>query len=174
MLLFLIGLPGSGKTTLGKEIASLVNIQFIDLDQAIVKTYGSSIDNIFAEQGEAAFRVMEKDTLHALQDEKKNGLVVATGGGAPCFYDNMEWMNKHGVTLFLNPPLSELASRLSKAKNTHRPMLKDLSTEDTLAFLKEKSVARFPFYNQAQLILTQTSPTVSDIKNRLQTQGLLF
>jgi shikimate kinase len=173
MLLFLIGLPGSGKTTLGKQIASLLNVPFIDLDQAIVKTVGLSIDKIFSEQGEAAFRLMEKDALHALQHESAAGLVIATGGGAPCFYDNMQWMNEQGVTLFLNPPLTELANRLSAAKNTHRPMLRDLSTQDMLSFLQQKSKERFPFYEQAQIILKQASPTVNDLKEGMQAKGLL-
>jgi len=171
MLLFLIGLPGSGKTTLGKQLASLLTIPFIDLDKEIVKHYGLTIKEIFEEQGEAAFREMESTTLRNLADKKP--LIIATGGGAPCFHNNMEWMNANGTTLFLNPPLNELASRLSVAKNNHRPMLKNFTLDETLAFLEQKEKERSPYYSLAQLSLNVPSPNVDHLKKLLIDQGLI-
>ncbi len=162
MLLFLIGLPGSGKTTLGKQLASILKFSFIDLDKEIVRRNNLSIDEIFKQHGEPAFRQMEKEALHSLSNGTSQ--IVATGGGAACFFDNMDWMNANGITLFLNPPLEELASRLSATKNTHRPMLSNLPKEETLLFLEQKIKERGPFYTQAKLQLSLASPTVNDIK----------
>ena len=170
MLLFLIGLPGSGKTTLGKELATLLGIHFLDLDHEIVSRYKLSIEEIFEKKGEAAFREMERDTLHSLSQDAS--IIVATGGGAACFHNNMEWMNTHGITLYINPPLEELSSRLSLSKSNHRPMLKGFSKEDTLKFLEQKKADRELYYLQAKLKMPATSPKVGDLKKLLESEGI--
>ncbi len=171
MLLFLIGLPGSGKTTLGKQLATALKIPFMDLDQEIVKRYQLSIEDIFKQKGEVGFREMERDTLRSLTDEKN--LVVATGGGAACFHNNMEWMNTHGITLYLNPPLEELATRLTLAKNNHRPMLKNFSEQETLLFLKQKYRERNTYYQEAKIKLNTSSPTSKEILTLLTAEGFI-
>lgn len=171
MLLFLIGLPGSGKTTLGKQLAAALKIPFMDLDQEIVQRYKLSIEEIFQQKGESEFRKMERDTLHSLTQTKE--LIVATGGGAACFHDNMKWMNKHGITLYLNPPLKELTARLAHAKNNHRPMLKNFSEEETQLFLTQKYEERHPYYQEAKIQINTSSPTLKDILTSLTTEGLL-
>lgn len=169
MLIFLIGLPGSGKTTLGKQLASLLGIRFCDLDHEIVLRQKQSIEEIFATKGENVFREIEHDTLEALN--KQESMVIATGGGAPCFYNNMHWMKSNGVTIYLNPPLQELASRLNASKNNNRPMLKGI--EDTLQFLTLKLKDREPYYSQAQFSITKSSPEAKDIQMLLQEHNLI-
>jgi shikimate kinase len=162
MLIFLIGLPGSGKTTLGKQLAKkLLNYTFSDLDELIVKIHHLSIESIFTHHGEFAFRNMETECLYTYA--KNTNTIVSTGGGAPCFNDNMQWMNKNGITIFLNPPLAELTNRLHHHNNDHRPMLKGLNKEELLLFLKNRMADRKPYYSQAHIIIDKSNPSVSDI-----------
>src|SRR5436853_6290275 len=94
---FLIGFMGSGKTFLGKQLAQLLNYEFIDLDEWIEQREKKSIAEIFSEDGEEYFRKKESQQLKLLAE--KNNAVIATGGGTPCFHDNMKWMNDHGFTI---------------------------------------------------------------------------
>jgi shikimate kinase len=161
MLIFLIGLPGSGKTTLGKQLAKQIHYVFSDLDEAIVKTQQATIEEIFLNEGEAAFRTYESQCLQTYS--KSDNIIVSTGGGAPCFHNNMKWMNENGLSVFLNPPLPELAKRLSASDNSHRPMLKGKDTSDLLIFLQNKFEERSRFYSQSKIIIDKTNPSVSDI-----------
>jgi shikimate kinase len=166
MLIFLIGLPGSGKTTLGKQLAKQIHYVFSDLDEAIVKAQHSTIEEIFLKEGEAAFRNYEH---HCLQSYNKNdNIIVSTGGGAPCFHNNMEWMNKMGVSIFLNPPLIELTKRLSASDNSHRPMLKGKDNNDLLSFLEAKFNERSSFYYQSKIIIEKVNPSVVDLIEELK------
>ncbi len=138
--LFLIGLPGSGKTTMGKELAKELAYTFIDLDDRIVFSAGKSIPEIFTQDGEERFREIERDELRKIVGER---CVIATGGGAPCFHHNMDWMQENGFTVYLNPPLEIVAERV--ASDTNRPLISGEPLE-TLQHLLEK---RKPFYQQA-------------------------
>jgi shikimate kinase len=152
MNIYLIGLPGSGKSTLGKRLAQALNYHFIDLDHYIEKASNRTIEQIFQEEGEHGFRLKEKAALHELSNLSRH--VIATGGGAPCFFDNMDWMNTHGLTLFINPGIEPLATRLNKMDNTHRPMLLGKSYPEIKAFLEVKSKERLPFYELATIEFT--------------------
>ena len=112
MKIFLIGLPGSGKTTIGKLIADELAIPFIDLDDEIEATSAKSIREIFSNDGESVFRQLEAD---ALQNTILNNVsfLLATGGGAPCFHNGITIMNQIGITIFLNPSLEIIADRLT-------------------------------------------------------------
>lgn len=144
--IFLVGMPGSGKSTVGKELAKLIGNKFYDLDRQIELEKGQSVVEIFSEQGEAYFRNVEAALLRKLIDQHKS-FVMATGGGTPCFHENMLLMNKCGSTIFLDPPLEILEQRLANNKNRplllndpHRPLLQKLQT------MKEN---RLPFYSMA-------------------------
>ncbi|HKK78477.1 MAG TPA: shikimate kinase [Phaeodactylibacter sp.] len=152
MQIFLIGFMGSGKSHTGRRLANLLQRPFTDLDQVIVKRAGVDIPTIFAEQGERYFRQLERDCLHTLTAPPKR--VVACGGGTPCFFDNMAWMNQQGLTVYLRADAELLAQRLLKGRAT-RPLLKGLSPEQLPAFITEKLAARTPYYMRANVIYDQ-------------------
>jgi len=138
---------GTGKSYWAQRIADKKNMDWIDLDAQIEKETSMTIKEIFAEQGEIFFRNKERDVLHKLSHFEN--IVIATGGGTPCFHDNMQWMNKHGITIWIDEPIEILAERLKKEKE-HRPLIKDLSDEELLHFLSIKLAERSVFYKQAQ------------------------
>src|SRR6185503_20434689 len=100
MKIFLLGLPGSGKTTLGKELSNALRLPFVDLDSEIERLEGKKISEIFAANGEEYFRNLESSELRK-RCTSKGEFVMATGGGTPCFFDNMEWINRAGKSIFL-------------------------------------------------------------------------
>lgn len=149
MIVFLVGFMGCGKSTKAKQLANRLNCAVIDLDAEIVKKVGISIAQYFAEFGEAAFRKLESDTLKIYPYPET--CVVATGGGLPCFFDNMDWMNAKGQTVYLQMTPAQLVSRLGNREK--RPLIKGMDDEQLLAFIEMKLVERNPFYNKAKLII---------------------
>ena len=113
---FLVGYMGAGKTTVGKELAKLAGLSFIDLDYYIEGRYHKAVSQIFAERGEEAFREIERNMLHEVAEFED--VLISTGGGAPCFFDNMEFMNASGTTVYLKVSVEELAKRLELWKHT--------------------------------------------------------
>lgn len=146
--LFLVGFMGVGKTTNGKKIAQALNANFLDLDELFVAREGTSISDYFKLHGEENFRIKEREILQQLNLPEPT--VIATGGGAPCFFDNMDWMNRNGITLYLQIPAAALANRLANSKRHKRPLIQHLSEEEILAFINEKMLDRHPFYAKAQ------------------------
>lgn len=144
---FLIGFMGSGKTYWGRRLGEAFDVPFYDLDATIVAHAGKTIPEIFAESGEEGFRRQERTRLLELLDQSP--CIVATGGGTPCFFDNMEQMNLRGRTVFLDLPLAELLSRLERGKHK-RPLLAGLSTEELPVFIEKMLEKRLPFYEKAQ------------------------
>ena len=145
---------GSGKSYTGKQLAERLNYDFQDLDDAIEAKAGKTIREIFADEGEAHFRQLERQCLWELGEQTK--LVVATGGGAPCFFDNMELMNAAGLTIFLDTPVETLVQRL-KPEIAHRPLLAGKSDTELQAFIDQKLSERRPFYEQAKVLYHQQS-----------------
>jgi shikimate kinase len=153
MLLFLIGFMGSGKSFTGRRLAALTGWEFYDLDAMIESVEGQTVAGIFAQRGETFFRELEAKTLRDCKSLAP--AIISCGGGTPCFYENMAWMNTHGTTVWLNPPLDLLYQRLLR-KPHKRPLLTGLETEeDWMAFLRHKMEERRPFYQQAQHIIHQ-------------------
>jgi shikimate kinase len=144
---------GSGKTTIGKCLAKQLGLQFIDLDYFIENRYHKSIAQIFAEKGEVAFREMERNVLHEVILFEDT--VVSTGGGVPCFFDNLEVINKNSTSIYLRTSPDELAKRLSVSKEK-RPLIKDKSPEELKAFIASNLEIREAFYNQASYIYDVT------------------
>ena len=118
--LFLVGYMAAGKTTLGRRAAQLLNVEFIDLDAYIESRYRKRISDLFAERGEEGFRDIERRMLHEVAEF--DNVLVATGGGTPCFFDNMEYMRHRGVTVYLAASVQTLCRRLSHAK-VKRPLV---------------------------------------------------
>lgn len=157
--LLLVGMPAAGKTTLGRALAARYALPFLDLDEEIVRQEGRGIADIFAQDGEAYFRRAEADTLRRLLTAH-NRLVLATGGGTPCFHQNMPLLNQAGLTLWLDVPVDVLLTRLQQAAAT-RPLLAALPDAEALARrLGETLAARQQFYEQAALRLTGPACTV--------------
>ncbi|PZP47044.1 MAG: shikimate kinase [Pseudopedobacter saltans] len=147
MKIFLIGMMGVGKSYWSQLLAKKLNYAAYDLDHVIVESAGMSIADMFASKGENYFRDLETFTLRDFGD--KDNLILATGGGTPCFNENMDWMNKNGVTIWIDESVDILVERLTPEK-AHRPLLSKLSDEELYKFLSLKLEERFPFYSQAQ------------------------
>jgi shikimate kinase len=141
---------GSGKTTLGKILATHLNLAFIDLDTYIEQRYFKTITQLFEEKGEDEFRIIEQAALQEVSDFEN--IIISTGGGAPCFFNNMQLMNEKGITIFLNVTAEKLVENLKNAKSV-RPLLKDKTDDELLSFIQENLTKRAPFYSQAKLVL---------------------
>lgn len=147
MMIYLVGMPAAGKTHLATKMAQKFRINTLDLDEYIVGARGQSVADIFAKQGEATFREYERDALRNIFSEKH--LVIATGGGTPCFHNNMEFMCKNGLTLFLDMPLAQINKRILKDKQK-RPLFAEKSASQIQVHLKDLYQKRLPFYRMAQ------------------------
>ncbi|MFW5706707.1 MAG: shikimate kinase [Bacteroidota bacterium] len=150
MIIFLIGFMGSGKSTLGKRLAKKIGYDFVDMDYHIEEQEGMKVPAIFEKKGERYFRDQEKRFLEEL--EKDANLVVATGGGAPCFGKNIDIMNEKGITVYLKMSPSALASRLERAR-VIRPLVAGLESEHLRQYIENKLHEREPYYNQAKCII---------------------
>jgi shikimate kinase len=148
--IFLIGFMGSGKSTTGKKLASHLNWSFIDLDEKIEIMTGMKIKNIFSEKGETFFRKVESETLHGIVSETNT--VISTGGGTPCFGDNMDFMISNGLTIYLTMTPARLQSRLADSSD-HRPLLKDIGKEELKEYIARKLSEREKWYSRAEIIV---------------------
>lgn len=149
----LVGLPSSGKSTFGKQVATLLNFAFIDLDQLIEEGTGKKISQIFSEEGEGKFRELESIYLQKVL-EGPEGFVLSTGGGTPCFNDNMDLINERAVSVYLEVSLEEILKRLSKDKNGKRPMFAGLGEGEITLKLKNLLASRESYYLQSKIKLS--------------------
>lgn len=145
--IFLTGYMGAGKTTLGKAFARELHVPFIDLDWYIEERFHKTIRALFEERGEEAFRKLECDMLHEVGEFED--VVISTGGGTPCFFDNMAYMNRQGDTVFLDVDPDILFRRL-KVATRQRPVLQDKTDEELRIFIEEALQRRRPIYEQAR------------------------
>ncbi len=167
MKIFLVGFMGCGKSYVGRPLAAKLGFQFVDVDNIIEHTEGATVAQIFEKQGETYFRQLESDILKGLG--KWENIVIATGGGAACFHNNMDWMNEHGVTIYLKASPELLLSRL-KNETHQRPLLGGRNDMDLLNFIENKLIERTPFYEKASFIIEQVEDgemIVVDIINAL-------
>jgi shikimate kinase len=165
--IYLIGFMGSGKSHVGKKLAEALYCPFVDLDSMIEAAYGDSINAIFSEKGEKYFRLLERRVLH---DTAFGPIrVVATGGGAPCFFDNMRWINQHGMAIYLDADISVLVERLWRGR-AKRPLLQGLSIDQMPSFIAQKIAQRKKYYQQAAVhyrIITDKQNSAEDILENL-------
>jgi shikimate kinase len=141
---------GSGKSTVGHELAKALKLEFLDLDHHIESRNHRTIPDIFARDGEAEFRRLEQKALHEVSEFED--VVIATGGGAPCFFDNMEVIKRTGKSLYLNGSPRILADRLMHSK-TERPLIKGKTEPELVAFIAETLAKRSQWYTQADVVL---------------------
>lgn len=146
--IFLIGYMGCGKSTMGRAVSALTGVPFIDLDNYIEQRFHITVKEIFAQRGEGGFRDVERRMLQEVADFED--VIVACGGGTPCFFDNMEYMNTHGTTVFLNTPIDRLHSRLMRGRHK-RPLIADKDDEELMTFIKEALAKRMDHYSKAQI-----------------------
>jgi len=165
--IFLIGFMGAGKTTIGKELASLMKLSFVDLDLFIENRHHKTIREIFEEKGEDAFREMEQKALYEVAEFED--VVISTGGGTPCFYQNMLFMNEKGTTVYLKVSIDELIKRISLNKSA-RPVLKDYSDNKLKLFVEEIIAKRSPAYEQAQIIFHSENQDILALCKQLEHQ----
>lgn len=151
MKYFLIGYMASGKSRKGRLMAKELGLTFIDLDAYIVRREACSIPDIFRSGGEEEFRKAERRCLHEVC-ELYESFVMATGGGTPCYFDNMDYMNAQGKTLFLNPDIDTLVARLLRKKEK-RPLVSHLPDSRLRDFVEAHLRERMPYYMQAQEII---------------------
>ena len=163
--IFLIGLMGSGKSFWSKKMAKWIKSAGYDLDDLIVMNEEKTIAEIFAEDGEEYFRKTESKLLKWFKEKKK--YVLATGGGAPCFNDNMQWMKKEGVVIWLDESVEILVQRLIKEK-AHRPLIAHLDEDGIATFLQQQLVNRFSFYQQAHYRISSDEIVESVLKKLIQ------
>lgn len=149
--IFLMGYMGAGKTTAGRELANQLELEFIDLDHYIQARYQKTVNQLFEEYGEAGFRDIERKMLHEVGDFEN--VIISTGGGTPCFYDNINHMNSVGTTLYLKASPEALSARLNTCKDK-RPLIRDKDETELYNFVVENLKKREPFYSQAKIIFT--------------------
>jgi len=153
MKIYLIGFMGSGKTHWGRLLSQKLSIPFFDMDEQVVSHEGKSIVEIFAENGEEHFRLLEKDILHIIT-ESHESFVMACGGGSPCYFKNIDYMNNSGTTVWINTPTEVLFQRLIKEKD-HRPLIKDFTDEQLRAYINRKFADRKIYYDQAEITIDE-------------------
>ncbi len=150
MKVFLVGLPGCGKSTLGRQVASLSNETFVDLDSAIVEGEGQAVANIFLRQGEEAFRIIEQRYLSEFCN-KDEDFVMSTGGGTPCFHNNMAVINQSGISVFIDTDVSEITKRMMQTELAKRPLFAGQDASTIEGRVKQMRDQRIQFYEMAQI-----------------------
>lgn len=148
-VVFLVGMPGCGKSYLGAEAARLAKVDFVDLDKAIAETTQNSISELFESLGEVGFRNIEATVLRNLLPHSTSRLIVATGGGTPCFHNNMEWMNENGITVWMRCDLELLEERLVSEYES-RPLFAN-SAQTLKAQIENLWQKRHEFYAQSRV-----------------------
>lgn len=142
--IFLIGFMGTGKSYWGERWAKNLDLSFFDLDKLVEDHEGRSVSDIFEKYGEEHFRKIETAILR--QFDKKDNYILACGGGTPCFEDNMKWMNKEGITIYLKASPGEILERVLTDQKT-RPLIKNLNKSELLFFIEQKLREREHYYS---------------------------
>jgi len=148
--IILVGYMGSGKTTVGRQLALALGRTFYDLDWYIEMRYHRTVAQIFAERGEEGFRELERNMLHEAAEFED--IVLSCGGGTPCFFDNMDYLNQQGQVVYLKADPEVLYKHLLMGK-TERPLLKGKSPEELITFIREQLEKREPYYTKAKYTL---------------------
>ncbi len=155
---------GAGKTTYGRKLASSLCIDFIDLDEYIEKKHKVTIPSIFELIGESGFRVIEHRTL--IETLNTDSFVMSTGGGTPCFYNNMELINKSGNSIYIKLDSESIVARLLQSKRK-RPLIQNLKNDELLAFVQQRLNQREPFYNSAKYIIDTSHKKIKNILDEM-------
>jgi shikimate kinase len=166
-IVYLTGFMGSGKTTTGMSLALQLGWSFMDLDTEIENFTGKTIPEIFLDKGEPHFRDVERKLL--LNLSLAANTVVSTGGGTPCYSDNMDFMQKTGLTVYLRMTPEKLRNRLSASKD-NRPLIKDLDNEKLLSFIREKLSEREVWYERSDIIVDGSDPDIGQLSAMIRSR----
>jgi shikimate kinase len=161
MRIYLIGFMGSGKSHWGKLLSSRLTLPFFDLDKQITEEEGKSIVEIFEQKGEEYFRMAEKEALYILS-ESHESFVMACGGGTPCYFNNIDYMNNNGITVWLNTRMDVLFNRLLDEKDA-RPLLRNLTDAQLKQYILKKFSERRIYYEQANLVVEESEASVDSL-----------
>lgn len=164
MLIYLIGYMGSGKTTVGKKLAVRLGYSFLDLDKKIENKYKISIPDLFTKYDEDIFRKLEQETLH--DTINLTNTVISTGGGTPCFYNNMELINKHGLSVYLKMHPKSLCDRLIKSKKK-RPLIANKSPKEIMDHITNHLSEREFYYNQSTMTIKGESLDIAELSKSI-------
>lgn len=167
MRIYLIGFMAAGKTSNGKKLAHRLNYDFIDLDNFIENAEKMPVHEIFEQKGEDYFRLLEKEALGTtfLQEN----IVVSTGGGTPCYFDNMQQMNNFGLTIYFNLPYKMLLHRIKNSK-TKRPLVEGKTPKELKKFVSELLKKRDPKYKSAKIIIERANSSLSELIDLIKAQ----
>lgn len=160
MKIFIVGFMGSGKSTFGKKLAKALGYEFYDLDMLIEDKAQCSITDIFKYLGEDAFRKMESDILHSFSE--KENFVLATGGGAPCYFDNMDFILQQGTSIYLDLDTKSIFDRLKNAKKI-RPTIANMNEDELMSFIDQTLQKREPVYSKANYTFSGISINVDKV-----------
>ena len=164
MRIFLIGYMGSGKTVTGTKLAEALNYEFLDLDLLFEEKYHITINDFFTKYGEDLFRILEHKLL---RDHLENdNMVISVGGGTPCFFDNMKWMNEIGLTIYLKTTVDLLYNRLSRSRKP-RPILNGKSEDNLKSHIEKQLSERETFYQQATLTVSEEDLDIESLADRI-------
>ncbi len=159
--IYLLGFMGAGKSSVGRSLSKLLSYKHIDMDELIEQREGRTIKDIFEQSGEEYFREKERELLKELSLLKK--VIISTGGGVPCFFDNLELMKKTGFVVYLKNEPSTILKRLNASEISRRPLLKDKKYNQIEEILKKRA----PFYEKADLILKSDDKKIDDISREI-------
>jgi shikimate kinase len=158
MRIYLVGFMGSGKTHWGKLLSRHLSMPFYDLDEEIALIEKLSVQQIFHEKGEEYFRVKEQEVLEALTEDHQS-VIISTGGGTPCFFNNIDFMKKKGRVIWLNTSVPLLVQRLLRDKHS-RPLIKNISDTELQSFIVKKLQGRKFYYEQADIMIPEDALTL--------------
>lgn len=166
MRIYLIGYMYSGKTTVGHKLAQRLGYRWADLDQILETTFHTTIPLFFKHYGEEAFRKIEQKMLHSTAEQ--DDIVISTGGGTPCHFDNMQWINQHGTSVFFDVTVPTLLRRAAASRKP-RPILAPLSESERETYVRQQLDERRPFYQRADIIFPADDPDLDQLVRLLQT-----
>jgi len=161
MRIFLIGFMGSGKTHWGKILSQQTSLPYFDLDEVIMASEKKTVQQIFHDNGEEYFRVKEQEVLEALVEDHDD-IIISTGGGTPCFFNNIDFMRQQGKVVWLNTSVDILLERLLRQKHS-RPLIKNISDSELKSFIIKKLQDRKMYYEQAHVMLHEEVVTTESL-----------
>ncbi len=162
---FLIGYMGSGKSTAGRKLARMLGYAFEDTDELISTMTGKTIEEIFDSEGEDAFRVLEHSVIRSLAG--RINTVIATGGGTPCYFDNLSLMQRSGITVYIKLNPVSIVKRLSQSKTT-RPLIKKIGHDQLLPWVTRHLEQRALFYEKAHIIFKGENPDLNELAGQIK------